>query len=296
MNPVFHGVFPALLTPFDASGAVNYNALRELVQWNLGKGVNGFYVCGSTSEAFLLTGDERKKIVETVCAEAAGKAAVIAHVGCIGQDMAVDLARHAKEAGADAVSSVPPFYYGFSFEEIKSYYFALADVGLPVFIYNFTAAGGARLTTAQFMEFLSDPRFLGVKHTSSDFFLLERLKAFRPDAVIFNGYDEMFLSGLAAGADGGIGSTYNFMAEKYIAIEKAFRNGDLTAAQAEQKKANAIIAALLDCGVMPGCKALCRHLGLDLGDCRKPFRTLTEDQTRRLIAVYEDNKGVGNRE
>ena len=296
MNPVFHGVFPALLTPFDASGAVNYNALRELVRWNLGKGVNGFYVCGSTSEAFLLTGDERKKIVETVCAEAAGKAAVIAHVGCIGQDMAVDLARHAKEAGADAVSSVPPFYYGFSFEEIKSYYFALADVGLPVFIYNFTAAGGARLTTAQFMEFLSDPRFLGVKHTSSDFFLLERLKAFRPDAVIFNGYDEMFLSGLAAGADGGIGSTYNFMAEKYIAIEKAFRNGDLTAAQAEQKKANAIIAALLDCGVMPGCKALCRHLGLDLGDCRKPFRTLTEDQTRRLIAVYEDNKGVGNRE
>ncbi|MBQ6118420.1 MAG: dihydrodipicolinate synthase family protein, partial [Clostridia bacterium] len=218
MNPVFHGVFPALLTPFDASGAVNYNALRELVQWNLGKGVNGFYVCGSTSEAFLLTGDERKKIVETVCAEAAGKAAVIAHVGCIGQDMAVDLARHAKEAGADAISSVPPFYYGFSFEEIKSYYFALADVGLPVFIYNFTAAGGARLTAAQFMEFLSDPRFLGVKHTSSDFFLLERLKAFRPDAVIFNGYDEMFLSGLAAGADGGIGSTYNFMAEKYIAI------------------------------------------------------------------------------
>ena len=296
MNPVFHGVFPALLTPFDASGAVNYNALRELVQWNLGKGVNGFYVCGSTSEAFLLTGDERKKIVETVCAEAAGKAAVIAHVGCIGQDMAVDLARHAKEAGADAVSSVPPFYYGFSFEEIKSYYFALADVGLPVFIYNFTAAGGARLTAAQFMEFLSDPRFLGVKHTSSDFFLLERLKAFRPDAVIFNGYDEMFLSGLAAGADGGIGSTYNFMAEKYIAIEKAFHNGDLAAAQAEQKKANAIISALLDCGVMPGCKALCRHLGLDLGECRKPFRTLTEDQTRRLIAVYEDNKGVGNRE
>lgn len=296
MNPVFHGVFPALLTPFDASGAVNYNALRELVQWNLGKGANGFYVCGSTSEAFLLTGDERKKIVETVCAEAAGKAAVIAHVGCIGQDMAVDLARHAKEAGADAISSVPPFYYGFSFEEIKSYYFALADVGLPVFIYNFTAAGGARLTAPQFMEFLSDPRFLGVKHTSSDFFLLERLKAFRPDAVIFNGYDEMFLPGLAAGADGGIGSTYNFMAEKYIVIEKAFRNGDLAAAQAEQKKANAIISALLDCGVMPGCKALCRHLGLDLGECRKPFRRLTEDQTRRLIAVYEDNKGVGNRE
>ena len=287
MHELFHGVFPALLTPFDASGAVNYDALRRLVRFNLAKGVSGFYVCGSTSEAFLLTHEERKKVLETVCAEAAGKAAVIAHVGCIGQDLALDLARHAKETGADAISSVPPFYYGFSFEEIKRYYFALAEV-MPVFIYNFSAAG-VKLTTQQFMEFLSDPRFLGVKHTSSDFFMLERLKSFRPDAVIFNGYDEMFLSGLAAGADGGIGSTYNFMAEKYIAIEKAFRAGDLAAAQAEQKRANAVISVLLQGGIMAGCKALCRHLGLDLGECRKPFSPLTPEQEKALIAVYEEN-------
>ena len=287
MHELFHGVFPALLTPFDGSGAVNYDALRRLVRFNLEKGVSGFYVCGSTSEAFLLTHEERKKVLETVCAEAAGKAAVIAHVGCIGQDQALDLARHAKETGADAISSVPPFYYSFSFEEIKRYYFALAEV-MPVFIYNFTAAG-VKLTTRQFMEFLSDPRFLGVKHTSSDFFMLERLKAFRPEAVIFNGFDEMFLSGLAAGADGGIGSTYNFMAEKYIAIEKAFHAGDLAAAQAEQKRANAVISVLLQGGIMAGCKALCRHLGIDLGDCRKPFSPLTPEQEKTLIAVYEEN-------
>ena len=290
MNEKFHGVFPALLTPYDKTGAVNYDALRALARYNLAKGVNGFYVCGSTAEAFLLTNDERKAIVETVCDEAAGKAAVIAHVGCIGQDMALDLARHAKDAGVDAVSSVPPFYYGFSFDEIKGYYSALAEVGLPVVIYNFTAAGGAKLTTAQFTEFLSDPRFLGVKHTSSDFFMLERLKAFRPDAVIFNGYDEMFLSGLAVGADGGIGSTYNFMAEKYLAIERHFRAGELAAAQAEQRRANNIIAALLQYGVIPGCKALCRHVGLDLGACRRPFSPLTEEQTRALVKVYEENK------
>lgn len=290
MNEKFHGIYPALLTPFAADGSVNYKMLRRLVRCNLDKGVNGFYVCGSTSEAFLLTPDERKNILETVLEENGGQAAVIAHIGQIGEAQALDLARHAKAAGADAVSSVPPFYYGFSFPEIKRYYFDIADVGLPVFIYNFVAAGGARLTTENFKEFLADRRFVGVKHTSSDFYMLERLKAFRPDAVVFNGFDEMFLSGLVMGADGAIGSTYNFMAEKYIAIEKYFREGKIAEAQAQQRSANNIIEALLKFGVMPGAKVLCRHLGLDLGECRKPFSALTPEQEERLIEIYEANK------
>ena len=290
MNDKFHGVFPALLTPFSADGSVNYKALKELVRFNLNKGVSGFYVCGSTSEAFLLTGDERKNILETVTEEANGKAAVIAHIGQIGEMQALDLAKHAKKTGADAVSSVPPFYYGFSFDEIKRYYFDIAQVGLPVVIYNFVAAGGAKLTTDNFKEFLSDRRFLGVKHTSSDFYMLERLKAFREDAVVFNGYDEMFLSGLIAGADGGIGSTYNFMAEKFVKIEKLFRENRIAEAQAEQRKANNIIEALIRVGVMPGEKVLCKYLGIDLGTCRKPFSTLNAEQEEMLIKVYEENR------
>lgn len=284
----YPGVYPALLTPFETDGSVNYKALKKLVRFNLDKGVKGFYVCGSTSEAFLLTPDERKNILETVLEENNGRGNIICHVGQIGESFAVDLAKHAKKAGADAISSVPPFYYGFTFDEIKSYYFHLADTGLPVFIYNFSV-GGAKLTTENVKEFLADKRFMGVKHTSSDFYMLERLKAFRSNAVVFNGYDEMFLSGLVAGADGGIGSTYNFMAEKFIAIEKLFRAGDIKAAQAEQRKANNIIEALIRTGVMPGEKVLCRHLGLDLGVCRRPFGALSDEQEKMLIKVYEEN-------
>ena len=289
MQSKFHGIYPALLTPFSSDGSVNYKALKQLVRFNLDKNVGGFYVCGSTSEAFLLTSDERKNILETVLEENNGEAAVIAHVGQIGEAHAIDLAKHAKAAGADAVSSVPPFYYGFSFNEIKKYYFDIADVGLPVFIYNFVAAGGAKLSTDNFKEFLSDKRFIGVKHTSSDFYMLERLKAFRPDAVIFNGFDEMCLSGLVMGADGAIGSTYNFMAEKFVAIEKYFREGNIAAAQAEQRKANNIIEALIKVGVMPGEKVLCRYLGVDLGTCRKPFSVLSSEQEAELIKVYKEN-------
>lgn len=137
------------------------------------------------------------------------------------------LARHAEKAGADAVSSIPPFYYGFSFECIQNDYFAIADaVSIPVIIYNFPANSGVKLTTVNVRVFLNDPRFLGVKHTSNDFFMLQQMKGIRDDVVIDNGYDEMFLSGIAAGADGGIGNTYHFMAEKFIAIRKHMLAGE----------------------------------------------------------------------
>lgn len=289
MQKKLGGVFVALLTPFSSDGSVDYKALKKLVRFNLDKGVSGFYVCGSTSEAFLLTSDERKNILEAVAEENNSQAAIIAHVGCVGESHALDLARHAKGVGVDAVSSVPPFYYGFSYDEIRNYYFDIADVGVPVIIYNFVAAGGAKLTTENFKDFLSDKRFIGVKHTSSDFFMLERLKAFREDAVVFNGFDEMFLSGLAAGADGGIGSTYNFMAEKFIEIERLFGENKVAEARLQQRKVNNIIEQVCKFGVMPSEKVLCKHLGIDLGTCRKPFGKLNAEQEEKLIAVYEEN-------
>ncbi len=289
MSKKLGGVFTALLTPFANDGSVDYKALKKLVRFNLDKGVSGFYVGGSTSEAFLLTSDERKNILETVAEENNGVGAIIAHIGCIGENHALELANHAKGVGVDAVSSVPPFYYGFSYDEIRNYYFDIADVGVPVIIYNFVAAGGAKLSTENFRDFLSDKRFIGVKHTSSDFFMLERLKAFREDAVVFNGFDEIFISGLAAGADGGIGSTYNFMAEKFINIEKLFRENKIAEAFAEQRRANNIIEVLCKFGVMPSEKVLCKYLGVDLGTCRKPFRTLTAEQEEILISVYKEN-------
>ncbi len=289
MSKKLGGVFTALLTPFGADGSVDYKALKKLVRFNLDKGVSGFYVGGSTSEAFLLSSDERKNILETVCEENNGEASIIAHIGCVGEDHALELANHAKKTGVDAVSSVPPFYYGFSYDEIRNYYFDIADVGVPVIIYNFVAAGGAKLSTDNFRDFLSDKRFIGVKHTSSDFFMLERLKAFREDAVVFNGFDEMFISGLAAGADGGIGSTYNFMAEKFVNIEKLFRENKIAEAYAEQRRANNIIEAICKFGVMPSEKVLCKYLGVDLGTCRKPFRKLTSEEEEILIKIYNEN-------
>src|SRR5699024_10295770 len=97
------------------------------------------------------------------------------------------------------------------------------------------------LTVDRAREFLCDERFIGIKHTSSDFYALNRLKKIYPNKLIFNEYDEMLLSGLADGADGGIGSTYNFMAEKYIRIMELFQEGKMEEAQRIQTEVDNII-------------------------------------------------------
>ena len=117
----FDGIFTALLNPFDKNDCINTTALSELVKFNLGMGVRGFYVTGSTGEAFLLSTDERKLFMETV-RNTAPDATLIAHIGSPRPKEAEELAKYAKELGYDAISSVAPIYYKYSFEEIKNYY------------------------------------------------------------------------------------------------------------------------------------------------------------------------------
>lgn len=279
----FKGIFPALLTPFDNEGKINKKVLCDLVEYNLKKGVSGFYVGGSTAEAFLMTEEERISVMEIVNECAKGKCTLIAHIGCISTEQAIRLAKKAKELGYDAISSVAPFYYKFSFDEIKKYYFDIVNaVDMPMLVYNFPAFSGVTLTVDNIKEFLSDERFIGVKHTSSDYFALEQFKTEYPDKVIYNGYDEMFLAGLSMGADGAIGSTFNFMADKYIKIYECFQKEEMAEAQRLQREANAIIQSLCKVGVMQGEKAVLEGLGFDFGPARAPFQELTIKQKKEL--------------
>lgn len=279
MKTALRGIYPALLTPFDANGNVNTNALEKLVEYNLNKGVAGFYVGGSTAEAFLLTERERNLVYEVVAKTTNGRGKLFAHVGCISTDQAVSFAKTAEKCGYDAISAIAPFYYKFSFTQIKKYYYDIVDsTDLPMIIYNFPNFSGVNLSAEQVAEFFCDPRFIGIKHTSNDYFALEQFKANFPEHTVFNGFDEMLLAGLSMGADGGIGSTYNFMAEKFVDIMAAFDKGDIQSAQNIQAEANRIIKALCKVGVMEAEKEVLNQLGFDFGNARAPFSILTDEQ------------------
>lgn len=280
----FKGIFPALLTPFDKNDKINEKALEKLIEMNIKKGVKGFYVCGSTAEVFLLSDEEREYMYKLVKDIAGSRCTLIGHVGAISTAKAKKCAETVEKLGYDAVSAVAPFYYKFSFDEIKKYYFDIADsVDLPMLIYNFPNFSGVNLTYNNIGEFLCDKRFMGVKHTSNDYFSMERFKSEYPDKIVYNGFDEMFLAGMAMGADGGIGSTYNFMAEKFIKMQTLFADGKLKEAQKIQSDVNKIVAELVKVGVMQGEKAILCEMGLDFGIARAPFKDCTNEQKAQLV-------------
>lgn len=284
----FKGVYAALMTPFQTNGAVDYEALKVLADHCIDAGLTGLYVGGSTGEGFLLTEEERMQVFRTVGKHLGGKCNLFAHVGAISTDSAIRMAKVAEDSGFDAVSAVAPFYYSFPLEAIKTYYSdIMSATDLPMIMYNFPNAGGFNGMLDVVNAFIHNEKLLGIKHTSQNLFELERFKHLERDLTVFNGFDEMLVAGLSMGADGGIGSTYNFMPKIILEIYNSFNNGDISAAQKAQEKANRIIADMIPYGVFQMEKEILNQLGVPVGECRKPFLPLSKEGKAKAEEIAE---------
>ena len=284
------GVMPALLTPFDAQQNIDRASLRRLVRFNIEQGVDGVYVGGSTGEAFVQSLSEREEVLEIVAEEAKGKITLIAHVGCVSTAESQQLAAAAKRYGFDAVSAVTPFYYPFSFEEHCDHYRAIIDSadGIPMVVYNIPALSGVKLTLEQINQLVTLPGVGALKQTSGDLYQMEQIRRAHPELVLYNGYDEIFASGLLAGADGGIGSTYNIMAWRYLGIVQALKEGDTAKAQLLQHECNKVIDLLVKVGVFRGLKTVLHYMDvLSVPLCRKPFAPVEDKFQAELKALAQ---------
>lgn len=276
------GIHAALLTPFDVHEAIDRKATEALVDFIISQGVHGLYVSGSSGEAMLQSVDERADNLLHVGDYAKGKLKLIAHVGAVATRDVLKLAEVARASGYQAISAVTPYYYQFSRAEVMAHYQTIADhADLPLIIYNFPAITQA-FSVAELSRLLQHKNIIGVKHTSTDLFALERLRRHCPDALIYNGYDEMWLSGLSMGASGAIGTTYNLMGDVFVAIANLYQAGQTIQSLELQKMANVIIEALIDVGVIPGCKMALEMMGVPVGLARAPFRRLNRDDRDRL--------------
>ncbi len=286
MNKLFGGIMPALITPIDANGRLKAGASETLLKYLLGKGVDGFYINGATGEGLLLSESTRRELTELAVATCKGKAKIINHVGAVDTQQALRLARHAGETGCDAVSSLVPNYVAsYTVPQILDYYRRLHDEsGLPVLVYCTNLVGG---NPYEFMrEAIKTEGLIGCKYTMFDYYSMHRICELNgSDINVINGPDEMLICGLTMGADGGIGSTYNLMADRFIKLFKSFRAGDFEQARATQFSINRVISVLLAHSCVAAIKEAFKVMGLDVGDVAYPGKRF--DSEERSVLVKE---------
>ena len=283
------GVIPAMLSFFDQEENVDLSCTERMVDFMIDHGADGFYLTGSTGACFTMNAEERNSVVKTVVQKVNGRVPVIVHVGDIGTKKSIELAQYAYEAGADAISSVPPFYWKFSKEDIYRYYKDIAEsTPLPMVVYNIQLAG---LMDMDLILRLADlPQVQGLKYTSRSHdemgYLKEKLGK---DFMIYSGCDEMAFSGLCAGADGIIGSFYNLFPDLYKKILKTVQESDIQGGMKLQKIADEVIFAALKYDFPSVLHGMMQWRGLDAGYSRRPFYTYKVEE---LSALKEEMKKI----
>ena len=283
MKTRFQGVYPALVTPLTKDEKLNLPALEKLLRYEMSEGADGFYIGGATGEGLLLDIPERKKLCEKSIEYIGADKAKIVHITDMNFRNTIELAKHAEAAGADAISSIAPIYFKYDENDIYEYYKAIAkSVKIPVIIY-YTVSAGVTISLELFSRLFEIDNITGVKWTSSNYYEMISLRERFPEANIFNGPDEMLVCGLAGGADGGIGSTYNIMYPTIREIYDRFRAGDIIGAQETQKKADKIIRAILKYSVIPVCKLVLEEKGIEVGNASFPMTTYTAEQRKQIL-------------
>ena len=279
----FKGMYPALVSPRDDAGEFSVSAIEKLIGRIYDKGSHGVYVAGNTGEGYLMTVAERKLATEVAVKASKGQGRVVVHVGAPSEREAVELAKHAAEVGADGISSLPPYVQGYKFDDVLDYYRALSSAAnLPVFVYYIPVVTHQEYSLDQINQMLDLDGVVGIKFTNFNLFLMERMLNGPHKPHVFNGHDEVALSGIAVGAQGGIGTFYNLMPAEFVGIYEAVNKRDLDTAQILQGKVNELIRICQPYGGHGSVRSVLRWQGIDCGDPVKPTRPLTGEEEARL--------------
>lgn len=276
----YKGIFPAFYACYDENGAISPERVREFTEYMIGKGVTGLYVGGSSGECIYQSVAERKLVLENVIEAARGRIVVIAHVACNNTADSMELAAHAESLGVDAIAAIPPIYFHLPPHGIAQYWndISSAAPNTDFIIYNIPQLAGVGLNSALLREMLKNPRVIGVKNSSMP---VQDIEMWRDEgAIAFNGPDEQLLSGLVAGAIGGIGGTYAAMPELYLRIFALVGQGRIAEAREIQDECCHIIYELCSChgNMYAVIKAVLRELGApDIGGVRRPLSDIVPE-------------------
>lgn len=270
-----------MLTPFTERGSVDLDLFAAHAARLYAAGVDGIYAGGNAGEWYAMSVSERKALAETAAIVSRGKGKLLVHVGAPRIEESIELARHAEELGAAAISSLPPYSQPWSLPEVRGWFDRLSNVtALPFFIYYFPRLTGLASGDAFFNAMRTLPRIAGYKFTDANLFDLSLV--LQGPYTVLNGHDPNFSASLRMGAHGGIGSFYNVAPELVVRLYRASCAGDGDAAERAQAELNRIIQVVRGYRLIPALKHLSGLQGFDQGVLREPMLPLSNEEKKRL--------------
>jgi 4-hydroxy-tetrahydrodipicolinate synthase len=285
MSEPFHGVLPALITPFTEDGrTIDDVTLAAIVNRLIGAGVAGLVPGGSTGEFTPLSNAERRQLVEITVEAAAGRVPVVAGTSALSTRETVELSVHAERAGAAAVMVAPPFYDGLSWRELLAHYTAVADaIDIPIMYYNLPSASGVKLTAAQLREL----PVTCLKDTGGD--AVAAMELIQTDGpTLLNGWDTLTFAALAAGVRAVVWGTASILPEQCVELHRLLIDDiDLPAARELWARLWPLCQFLEGQSYPAAVKAACRLVGDTTGPVRAPLLPLDDEATSELAALLE---------
>ena len=289
----FRGTAPALVTPMTADGAVDLDAFAAQAERCLAAGVEYLVPCGTTGESATLTPDEQRAVIARTVQVSGGRAPVLAGAGSNATATAVALARGAKDAGADGVLVVTPYYNKPSPDGLALHYGAIAEVGLPIVLYNVPGRTGANVPPEVVLRLAERvPAIVGVKEAAGRMDQVMTLVAGRPDGfAVLSGDDDLAFASVAAGIDGLISVVANEAPGETAAMVRAARDGDLATGRDLLYRLLPLMRAnFIESNPGP-VKAALEMMGVCAGHLRAPLAPITDD-TRVVLTSALKHAGL----
>lgn len=286
-----HGAIVALLTPMTETEELNEAGLRALVRHVMNGGVHGLYVNGTTGEFYSFDLGQKKRSLEIVMEENAGKLPVIAGAAAITTRMVIKEVKMAESMGADAVTVLTPMFVGPSQEELYLHYKEIAEAtGLPILAYNNPSKTAISLAPDTVRRLSAIENIIGVKDSSGDMNLVGEFirRTPRDRFKVFMGRDNLILAALTYGASGAVAATANIAPSTVAEIYEAFKAGDTKRALDAQNRLTQL-RSVFALGTFPGVvKEALNLIGIDAGPSAKPLRGLSEEKRNQLKDVLVD--------
>ncbi len=292
------GVITPILTPMKEDGSIHEEELRRQIHRQLAGGVHGIFTAGTNGEGYILSGEEKERILEIAIEEVQGRVPVYAGTGCISTAETIRLSRRAQDMGADVLSVITPSFAQASQEELYEHYRAVAAaVEIPVVLYNIPARTGNALAPDTVKRLSQVDNIAGVKDSSGNFDnMLQYIEGTREkDFAVLSGNDSLILWNLLAGGTGGIAGCANVYPGNMKDIYEHFMAGRLEEARHCQDKIRSFRRCFCYGNPNTVVKTAVALLGHAVGKCRKPFDYLPEEGIGAIRQVLLENEKLGMR-